>query len=455
MSAASLLYKRYYLYFGLICLVIIGSLQGIFFEVLGVTPDLSPMVFPTLTIFLIVFHLFIAFFMAMKYWCVRRQLHLMMISLAFAGSAAMMVATLTSFPSWLAPLQPSAINYNDTLIFFTFRNVLLATFFIASAVVYVQRDKVRTRNKAALITYGSILFTLIILMLAWQNSSQGSLFNVNIELINNDTRKLQALWVHNVNIALIALWLVTLFVVMKITRLRNIFWWSISFVCVCYIMTLVMLLKDSGSESTAWYSARLFETAATMLIIFVLLYDVFSLYRDSRHKYKESWQNAIRDPLTRLYNRSYFYDSLTQRLHTVTPESPFSLIVGDIDHFKTINDTYGHLQGDRVIQFVSTQFADSVRAEDIVARIGGEEFVIMLKGATSDVARQIAERIRNKVNSHNPDSSNVVLATQVTVSIGVYTVHSALLSAEECVERADRAMYQAKRSGRNQVAVFA
>ncbi|MGM1332219.1 diguanylate cyclase domain-containing protein, partial [Klebsiella michiganensis] len=85
-----------------------------------------------------------------------------------------------------------------------------------------------------------------------------------------------------------------------------------------------------------WNQARLFETLSTLFLILILLGDVFILYRESNERYVRSYQNSIRDPLTRLYNRSYFYDTLTQRLSKASASQPLSVIVCDLDRFKRI-----------------------------------------------------------------------------------------------------------------------
>jgi len=241
---------------------------------------------------------------------------------------------------------------------------------------------------------------------------------------------------------------------MIITRVRNMFWVGGNFICVCYIVTLAMLFLGDQAEDITWYRARLFETVATVLIIFILLYDVFNLYRASHLKYQQSYQNSIRDPLTRLYNRSYFYDALNQSLRTANEREPVSVIVSDLDRFKRINDNYGHLQGDKVLQFVSRLLMDSVRPQDIAARIGGEEFVLLLNQTSSEAALQIAERIRLKLSSVDSASSGGQLPEPITISMGVFTATSTNTSAETCVECADKAMYEAKETGRNRVVVF-
>lgn len=302
------------------------------------------------------------------------------------------------------------------------------------------------------IVAATFLFTVIMVMLAWIYSSHSPW--LSLDLVDNETHQFMVLWSHAINIVLIILWVVTLATLMLITRVRNLFWVGGNFLCVCYIVTLAMLLAGGHAEDISWYRARLFETVATLLIIFVLLYDVFQLYRDSHLKYQQSYQNSIRDPLTRLYNRSYFYDALNQALSTSKASRPVSVIVSDLDRFKRINDCYGHLQGDKVLQFVANLLMDSVRPQDIAARIGGEEFVLMLTNTSSEAAYRVAERIRLNLSSFDKTSSEGQLPEPITISMGVFTATSVDVTAEECVGNADKAMYEAKETGRNRVIVF-
>ena len=451
MLAISRYVKKPYIPFCLGCIVVIGILQILFLKLVEWVPSFSPLLFPTLTIFLLVFHLFIACFMSMKYWCDRRRLYLIAIAFAFAGSAILMVGTLTSFPAWLDLYQLNVVDYNDTMIFFMYRHLLMAVLMIASALLYIVRDNPLSRAAHIAIVAGTFLFMVGMVLLAWLSSSHSSL--MSLDLVDNETHQFMVLWSHAINIVLIILWVVTLATLMVITRVRNIFWVGGNFLCVCYIVTLAMLLAGGHAEDISWYRARLFETVATLLIIFVLLYDVFRLYRDSHLKYQQSYQNSIRDPLTRLYNRSYFYDSLNQALGACKASRPVSVIVSDLDRFKRINDCYGHLQGDKVLQFVAHLLMDSVRPQDIAARIGGEEFVLMLTNTSSAAAYQVAERIRLKLSSFDKTSSGGQLPEPITISMGVFTATSVETTAEECVEKADKAMYEAKETGRNRVIV--
>ncbi|HDR2650487.1 MULTISPECIES: GGDEF domain-containing protein [Enterobacter] len=444
--------KSRYIAFCLGCIVVIGILQTLFLKLVEWVPSFSPLLFPTLTIFLLVFHLFIACFMAMKYWCDRKRLYLVAFAFAFAGSALLMVGTLSSFPAWLDLYQFNVVNYNDAMIYYMFRHLIMAVLIIVAAILYTMRNSPLSRLAHIAIVSGEFLFTVCAVGLAWFYSSHSQL--LSIDLVDNETRQFMVLWSQFINISLIALWVVTLATLMFITRVRNLFWVGGNFLCVCYIVTLSMLLMGGHAEGISWYRARLFETAATLLIIFVLLYDVFRLYRDSHVKYQQSYQNSIRDPLTRLYNRSYFYESLKQALDIAKPSRPVSVIVSDLDRFKRINDTYGHLQGDKVLQFVANLLMDSVRPQDIAARIGGEEFVLMLANTSSDAAYQVAERIRLNLSSFDNASSGGQLPEPITISMGMFTATSAAVAAETCVENADKAMYEAKETGRNRVVVF-
>ena len=450
MLANSRCLKGRYISFCFGCLVVIGILQALFSKVVEWVPSFSPLLFPTLTIFLLVFHLFIACFMAMKYWCDKRRLYL--IAIAFAGSALLMVGTLSSFPAWLNLYQFNVVNYNDAMIYFMFRHFLMAVLFIVAAILYPTRDYPFSRLAHISIVSGAFLFTACVVGLAWIYSSHSPL--LSIDLVDNETRQFMVLWSQCINISLIVFWVVSLVTLMFVTRVRNLFWVGGNFLCVCYIVTLAMLLVGGHAEDISWYRARLFETVATLMIIFVLLYDVFMLYRDSHLKYQQSYQNSIRDPLTRLYNRSYFYESLNQALDMAKPSRPVSVIVSDLDRFKRINDNYGHLQGDKVLQFVANLLMDSVRPQDIAARIGGEEFVLMLANTSSDAAHQVAERIRLKLSSFDKTSSGGQLPEPITISMGVFTATSSSVTAEACVESADKAMYEAKETGRNRVVVF-
>ena len=416
-------------------------------------PAIAPILFPTLTIFLMVFHTMIAVFMIMKYLCDKRRLYLMPIACAFASSALLMLGTLNSYPDWFLCGGVNVTNYNDALIFYVFRNILMALLFMTAVILYAFKQReMHTRKIHFFILSAIVIFCAIIMELAWLYSSNDPLLSV--AFIDNLTFKYTEIWKEIISWILFGLWVITLLTILITTQLRNIFWYSGAFFCACYIFTLFVLMTGQDTASYSWYQARLFETISTLFLIFVLFCDVFTLYRQSNAKYHDSYQNSIRDPLTRLYNRSYFYDSFTALLPTIANGQPVSVIVSDLDHFKRINDKYGHLQGDKVIQFVAKVLQDSVRQNDVAARIGGEEFALLLVNTSPEVARTIAERIRLAISQHDAESSHAQLPESITISMGVFTAVDLSVPVEECVRRADEAMYRAKAAGRNRVVVW-
>ncbi|MRS90611.1 diguanylate cyclase [Enterobacteriaceae bacterium RIT714] len=157
---------------------------------------------------------------------------------------------------------------------------------------------------------------------------------------------------------------------------------------------------------------------------------------------------SMMDPLTGLYNRRGLQNRL-ENLPALEQGEHFVLLL-DIDHFKAYNDHYGHMMGDQALIRVSAAIRDAVRSRDIVARFGGEEFMVLLTSVTLDQARQTAERIRQKVYDLKiPHMFNVSVATNVTVSMGI-----AIFEPEDidsALEKADKALYEAKHMGRNNI----
>ncbi|MEJ2422748.1 MAG: sensor domain-containing diguanylate cyclase [Acidobacteriota bacterium] len=162
-------------------------------------------------------------------------------------------------------------------------------------------------------------------------------------------------------------------------------------------------------------------------------------------------EQAMRDPLTGLFNRRHFGEQLEFELRRSRREkTPVSLLIADIDHFKKINDTYGHPMGDRVLRDMAACISGAVREVDITCRYGGEEFAVILPSCPNGEAARVGERIREVVEaSHFPREGADRI--KLTVSLGLSSSSSPSANAEELVHLADKALYRAKREGRNRL----
>jgi diguanylate cyclase len=171
-----------------------------------------------------------------------------------------------------------------------------------------------------------------------------------------------------------------------------------------------------------------------------------------REQLEKAQGQALVDALTELHNRRSFEQALAQMLASAAESaSPCSLLMADIDHFKRVNDTYGHVLGDKVIRYVAQRISLSIKGRDVAARYGGEEFAILLPDTTAQGAAVLAEQIRISVargKIHRAGTTEPIAG--VTVSIGVAESVPGD-TVEELTARADEALYKSKEAGRNRV----
>jgi diguanylate cyclase (GGDEF)-like protein len=164
---------------------------------------------------------------------------------------------------------------------------------------------------------------------------------------------------------------------------------------------------------------------------------------------------ATIDDLTQLYNRRYFFERFNQEMERAKRyQRPFSCIIMDIDHFKQVNDTYGHLTGDQVLMDIAKILKKNCRRSDLAGRYGGEELILLLPETDSPGAMIIAERIRDMIEQHQTVNGRGE-SIQVTVSLGVASLTGPELMTidkyERIVQYADDALLQAKKDGRNRI----
>ncbi|MBN2548469.1 MAG: PAS domain S-box protein [Anaerolineales bacterium] len=161
---------------------------------------------------------------------------------------------------------------------------------------------------------------------------------------------------------------------------------------------------------------------------------------------------AVTDPLTELYNRRYFFDLARQEIERAQRYSAaLSMIMIDLDHFKLINDTYGHIAGDSVLRQVAQRIHQAIRSIDLAARFGGEEFVILMPETPLEGARKVAERLCKEISGAVVEADGE--AVQVTASLGVAELSREAADLGSLLKQADAALYRAKAAGRNQVSI--
>ncbi len=209
----------------------------------------------------------------------------------------------------------------------------------------------------------------------------------------------------------------------------------------------VQLSKKEGPGGTQWFEARMYplnklykgQRAVTVMLINIT---------ERRNLQKKLRELSYLDPLTGLYNRRHFLERV--RMHLME-KGKVHILICDIDHFKIINDTYGHLAGDAVLKEFANRAKELLKHTPAIARFGGDEFVIALTDLSDEAAFAIAQTLRRAV-AETPFPYQDKLLT-VHISIGISQVFEDL-EETELIADADRALYQAKEAGRNQVCMF-
>jgi two-component system cell cycle response regulator len=167
---------------------------------------------------------------------------------------------------------------------------------------------------------------------------------------------------------------------------------------------------------------------------------------------KQLFESSTRDGLTKAYNRKYFVERLaSEAAYATRHKTRLALILFDIDFFKKVNDTYGHVAGDEVLRGISTTVTRLIRAEDVFARYGGEEFVIIVRGIELSNVAKFAGRVRAAVESHPTTWADESIAATISVGVAGLDECGDSGTSEALLMLADERLYEAKRTGRNRV----
>lgn len=223
----------------------------------------------------------------------------------------------------------------------------------------------------------------------------------------------------------------------------------------------LQLMIDEKNSNIMLAERRLiqFKWLTGLLIVFGLFIGILILKTKRDARALSAYSLKLRalsrvDDLTNLYNRRYIQNRIEQtfELYLRDKNPARVLLLLDIDHFKRINDTYGHLAGDKVLTDVAKMIDERVRKSDLCGRYGGEEFIILLQQSDVDDAQKLAEDLRINIEKHPIIYKNSTL--HVTISIGLSVIDSSMQTAQDWIQQADTAMYQSKQKGRNKTTIY-
>lgn len=216
-----------------------------------------------------------------------------------------------------------------------------------------------------------------------------------------------------------------------------------------YTLDLRFIHRD-GRTLWAEFCVALARDIQHQPLYFIAVLEDISLRKNMTERLKHM---ASKDFLSGLYNRRTFMQEAARELaHSIQNYQCMSLILLDIDHFKSINDEYGHQIGDEAIKHIAKHLSQSARNVDILARFGGEEFIVVLGNTQESEAAEIAERMRLRLCNNTLNTDDMTLS--VTASFGVSCSNHSITSLEQLISQADKSMYQAKIRGRNRVVRF-
>lgn len=211
--------------------------------------------------------------------------------------------------------------------------------------------------------------------------------------------------------------------------------------------------KDGSTFYVEFNIAQLFESDGSVTGLFIVGRDIDDRKQTEaalQEAYARLQVQAIRDPLTGLFNRRYMEETLERELARCQREDiPLTVVMMDIDFFKHINDTYGHKGGDRVLVALSNLLIAKTRSEDVVCRFGGEEFIAILPGASLGNAMERAENWRREFEALEVDHDDIKIKSTLSSGVATFTQHG--IDSDTLLRVADKALYEAKSLGRNRV----
>jgi diguanylate cyclase (GGDEF)-like protein len=350
--------------------------------------------------------------------------------------------------------------------------VLFTANLFAVLLVYIREDAVEARKLCYGILAANLMTSLLsyLFSLTMQSEITLNLFNLPIELYQANTRVMVVgVLVLALDILLIIVSYETISILIKKSLFLRIL------ISMVFVLSLDTVLFVSGSffrnpdylsilRSGILGKAAMALVYSSLLTLYLRLFerrrpsfseanpkirDVFDLLT-FRQKYRLLEEQIKRDPLTQAFNRGFFNTILPRELSlTRRLDVSLSLIMVDIDHFKRVNDRYGHRTGDIVLQELSKFLSQSIRQSDFLCRYGGEEFALVLPNTDESAALVLARKVHKSLSECPPAAQILAKEDRVTITMGIATAPFEAQSIEELISLADKRLYVGKNSGRN------
>ncbi|HDV2204346.1 TPA: GGDEF domain-containing protein, partial [Escherichia coli] len=383
-------------------------------------------------------------FMQLYFIYDRRQFSNCILSLAFLSCLIYFVKTVIIIQQIIEGRLTSSVVQNDIAIYYLFRQMSLCILIFLALVNKVSENtKQRNLFSKKMTLCISLFFVFGGPIVAHILSSHYESYNLHIAELTNENG--QVVWKASYVTIMIFMWLTLLSVNLYFNGLRYDIWNGVTVIAFCAVLYNISLLFMSRYSVSTWYISRTIEVVSKLTVMVIFMCHIFSALRVTKNI-------AHRDPLTNIFNRNYFFNELTVQSASAK-KTPYCVMIMDIDHFKKVNDTWGHPVGDQVIKTVVNIIGKSIRPDDLLARVGGEEFGVLLTDIDTERAKALAERIRENVERLTGDNPEYAIPQKVTISIGAVVTQENTLNPNEIYRLADNALYEAKETGRNKVVV--
>ncbi|HBC9289179.1 TPA: GGDEF domain-containing protein [Escherichia coli] len=382
-------------------------------------------------------------FMLMKYFTNRDIFPTLILSLAFLSGLFYLTETIFIIHK---PINDNILiqtKANDVSILYLFRQ-LSFIFLTALALYCYGRNSILTNNKKKTCILLLALIPFIFFpFLAHNLSSYNPDYSLYVVDYYPDSHT--ASWGINYTKILVCLWACLLFFIIMRTQLASEMWPSIALLCLASLCCNLLLLTLDEYNYTIWYISRGIEVSSKLFVVTFLIYNIFQ-------ELQLSSKLAVHDVLTNIYNRRHFFNSVETLLSRPVVKD-FCIMLVDINQFKRINAQWGHHVGDKVLVSIVDIIQQSIRPDDIFARLDGEVFGLIFTELNTAQAKIIADRVRKNVELLTGFSNRYNVPEQMTISIGCVFSTGDTRNISLVMTEADKALREAKTDGGNKVII--